>query len=181
MQTLVDFLPLLAFGIAYWLADMQTAIAVIMVVISLQVLITWVIKRKVSNMLLASAILLVVLGGISLLLNNDVFFKWKPTVLNWAFAAVFLGSRYIGKRPIAQRLLESVGNTDLQLRAADWQRLNIMWVGFFVVAGAANIYVAYRFAEPVWVNFKLFGLTGMTLVFALVQGIWISRRSTEEA
>ncbi len=79
MQILVDFLPLLAFGIAYWLADMQTAIAVIMVVISLQVLITWVIKRKVSNMLLASAVLIVVLGGISLLLNNDVFFKWKQS------------------------------------------------------------------------------------------------------
>lgn len=180
MQTFVDFLPLLAFGIAYWLADMQTAIAVIMAVMTLQVLVTWLLGRKVSKMLLASAILIVVLGGISLLLNNDLFFKWKPTVLNWAFGAVFLGSRYIGERPIAQRILESVGNAELQLRPADWQRLNIMWVCFFIVAGAANIYVAYRYSETVWVNFKLFGLTAMTLVFAVFQGIWINKRSVEK-
>lgn len=181
MQTFVDFLPLLAFGIAYWLADMHVAIAVIMVVITLQVLVTWILGRKVSRMLLASAILIVVLGGISLLLNNDMVFKWKPTVLNWAFGLVFLGSRYIGDRPIAQRILESVGTADLQLRPADWQRLNLMWVCFFAVAGAANIYVAYRYSESAWVNFKLFGLTGMTLVFAVIQGIWINKRSVKEA
>jgi intracellular septation protein len=180
MQFVVDFLPLLVFATAYWLADMQTAILAIMAAISLQVLVTWIVKRTVSRMLLASAGLVVVLGGISLMLNNDLIFKWKPTVLNWAFAVVFLASRYIGDRPVAQRILESVSKEEFQLSQADWRRLNLMWVAFFVVSGAANILVAYRFPEAVWVNFKLFGLTGMTLAFALLQGLWLSKRTPDE-
>ncbi|MEZ5566135.1 MAG: inner membrane-spanning protein YciB [Gammaproteobacteria bacterium] len=145
-------------------------------------MITWLVKRKVGNMLLASAALIVGLGGISLLLNNDLFSSGKPTVLNWVFAVVFLGSQYVGNRPIAQRILDSVGKGEFRLQPADWQRLNLMWVGFFMLAGAANIYVAYSFSETTWVNFKkLFGLTRMTVVFAIVQGIWINRRSVEES
>jgi len=181
MQALIDFLPLVAFAVAYWLTrDMHTAILVIMVAISLQVAVTWIVKRVVSSMLLASATLVVVLGGISLLLDDPLIFKWKPTVLNWAFGAVFLGSRYIGDRPIAQRILESVSKDDFRLSQDDWRLLNLMWVIFFLVSGAANIFVAYRFAEPVWVNFKLFGLTGMTLVFALIQGIWLGNRTPKD-
>lgn len=181
MQALIDFLPLVAFALAYWLtSDMPTAILVIMAAISLQVIITWIVKRTVSSMLLASAALVVVLGGISLVLDDPLIFKWKPTVLNWAFAVVFLGSRYIGDRPIAQRILESVAQDQFQLTQADWRVLNLMWVMFFLTAGAANIFVAYSFAEPIWVNFKLFGLTGMTLVFALIQGIWLNNRAPKE-
>jgi intracellular septation protein len=181
MQLLIDFLPLVAFAMAYWLTrDMHIAIIVIMVAITAQVLVTWVVKRVVSSMLLASAALVVVLGGISLFLDDPVIFKWKPTVLNWVFAAVFLGSRYIGDRPIAQRILESVAKGEFQLGQSDWRVLNLMWVIFFLVSGAANIFVAYRFAEPVWVNFKLFGLTGMTLVFALIQGIWLGHRTQKD-
>jgi intracellular septation protein len=181
MQALVDLLPLIAFAGTYWLTrDMQTAILVIMGAISLQVAVIWLIKRTVSRMLLASAVLVVGLGGISLLLNNDLIFKWKPTVLNWLFAAVFLGSRYIGDRTIAQRILDSVARDEFRLSPSDWHTLNLMWVAFFLVSGAANIFVAYRFPEDVWVNFKLFGLTGMTLVFALIQGVWLSRRAIEE-
>lgn len=180
MQVLVDLLPLVAFAVAYWLTDLHTAILIIMVAISLQVLITWMVKGSVSRMLLASATLVVVLGGISLLLNNDIVFKWKPTVLNWAFAAVFLGSRYIGDRPVAQRIMESVARDEFRLSRNEWQQLNLMWVGFFLVSGAANIFVAYRFTEAVWVNFKLFGLTGMTLAFALLQGLWLGRRTSDD-
>lgn len=180
MQPVVDLLPLLAFVATYWLTrDMQTAIMVIMVAISLQVAIIWLVKRTVSRMLLASATLVVVLGGISLLLDNDLVFKWKPTVLNWLFAAIFLGSRYIGDRTVAQRILDSIARDEFKLSPADWQKLNLMWVAFFLVSGAANIIVAYRFPEGVWVNFKLFGLTGMTLAFALLQGLWLSNRVTE--
>lgn len=181
MQALVDLLPLVAFAAAYWLTGkMQTAILVIMVAISLQVAVVWLVKRTVSRMLLASAVLVVVLGGISVLLNNDLIFKWKPTVLNWLFAAIFLGSRYIGDRTVAQRILESVARDEFRLSPPDWQRLNLMWVAFFLVSGAANIIVAYRFPEGVWVNFKLFGLTGMTLVFALLQGLWLNSRVQED-
>jgi len=188
MHALVDLLPLLAFGLAYLVAylltdlhtAMRVAILVIMVAISLQVLVTWLVKRTVSRMLLASAALVVVLGAISLQLNNPVFFKWKPTVLYWVFAAVIFGSRYLGDRPIVQRIIESAAKDEFRLSQADWRRLNLMWVLFFVVLGAANIFVAYRFSEPVWVSFKLFGLTGMMLLFALLQAFWLSKRTPDE-
>lgn len=177
MQLLIDFLPIVAFVIAYWLTDIKTAIAVIMVAMILQVLITWAVKRTVSKMLLASAALVVVLGAISLAIDNDLVFKWKPTVLNWAFGAVFLVSRYAGSKPMVQRLLESVAKGEINLLPRDWQRLNLMWAGFFLVSGAANLFVAYNFSEGIWVNFKLFGLLGMTLVFVMLQALWLSRRS----
>lgn len=181
MQALVDLLPLVAFAVTYWITrNFQSAIVVIMIAMTLQVAITWLVKRTVSRMLLASAVLVVGLGGISLLLNNELIFKWKPTVLNWLFAAAFLGSRFIGDRTLAQRIMDSVARDEFQLSRDDWHTLNLMWVAFFLVSGAANIIVAYRFPEDVWVNFKLFGLTGMTLAFALLQGVWLSRRSTPE-
>jgi intracellular septation protein len=176
MQVLIDFLPVVAFVVAYWLTDIKTAIAVIMIAMAAQVAITYAIKRTVNRMLLASAGLVIVLGGISLVINNDLVFKWKPTVLNWAFAIVFLGSRFIGDRPVVQRLMQSVAKDEIVLPARDWQRLNLMWVAFFLLSGAANLFVAYQFPENVWVNFKLFGLLGMTLVFVLLQALWLSRR-----
>ena len=179
MQPLIDLLPIIAFVVAYWLTDLHTAIAVIMAAMALQVAGTWLVKRTVSRMLLISAALVIGLGGISLLLKNDLIFKWKPTVLNWLFAAIFLGSRYIGDRPIAQRFMESVTKDEFTLSPKDWQRLNLMWVLFFLFSGAVNIVVAYRYPEAVWVNFKVFGLTGMTLAFALLQGVWLSNRAPE--
>jgi intracellular septation protein len=122
MQLLIDFLPIVAFVIAYWLADIKTAIAVIMVAMILQVLITWAVKRTVSKMLLASAALVVVLGAVSLAIDNDLVFKWKPTVLNWAFGTAFLVSRYAGSKPMVQRLLESVAKGEINLLPRDWQR-----------------------------------------------------------
>jgi intracellular septation protein len=128
-------------------------------------------------MTLISAALVIVFGGVSLLLNNDLIFKWKPTVLNWAFGLAFLASQFIGEKPLIQRLLQSLATEGIALSARDWRTLNQMWVGFFMVSGAANIYVAYNFPENIWVNFKLFGLMGMTLVFVLLQGLWLSRRA----
>lgn len=177
MQLFIDFLPIVAFVIAYWLTNIKTAIAVIMVAMTLQVAITWMIKRTVNKMLLASTALVVVLGAISLAIDNDLVFKWKPTVLNWAFGLAFLVSRYVSDKPMVQRLLDSVANGEINLLPQDWQRLNLMWTVFFLVSGAANLFVAYNFSEGVWVNFKLFGLLGMTLVFVMLQALWLTRRN----
>lgn len=181
MQAFIDFLPVVAFVVAYWLTDFHTAVLVLMVAMVLQVAITWLLTRTVSRITLGSALLVIVLGGISLLLKNDLIFKWKPTILNWALAVIFLGSQYIGARPVIQRMLESVAKEEMSLAARDWRSLNLMWVGFFLVSGAANIYVAYRFPEHVWVNFKLFGLLGLTLVFVLLQAAWLTSRLNKVA
>lgn len=176
MQAFIDFLPVVAFAIAYWLTDFHTAVLVIMVAMVLQVTVTWLMTKTVSRMTLASAALVVVMGATSLLLKNDLIFKWKPTILNWLFAIVFFGSHYIGRQPLIQRMLQAVAKEEIALAAADWRSLNLMWAAFFLVSGAANIYVAYNFPEHVWVNFKLFGLLGLTVVFVLLQGAWLSRR-----
>ena len=180
MQLLIDFLPIVAFVIAYWLADSKTAIAVIMLAMTLQVLITWAVKRTVSKMLLASAALVVVLGAVSLAIDNDLVFKWKPTVLNWAFGAVFLVSRYAGTKPMVQRLLESVAKGEINLLPRDWQRLNLMWVAFFLVSGAANLFVAFRFSTDTWVNFKLFGGMGLMLAFVVAQSLLLAKYVEEK-
>ncbi|MCC7330149.1 MAG: septation protein A [Gammaproteobacteria bacterium] len=175
MQALVDLLPVVLFYVAYKFSDFRTAIAVMMVAMTAQVALTWLITRTVHRMTLISAALVVGLGAISLLLHNELVFKWKPTILFWIFAIVFLGSQYLGARPLAQRFMESASQGGISVPARDWRVLNLMWVGFFTVVGALNLWVAYSFPEGVWVNFKLFGLTGLTLVFALAQAFWLSR------
>lgn len=180
MQALIDLLPVVAFFVAYYLADFQTAIVVIMVVMTVQVIVTRFVTGKVSKMLLASAGLVVGLGGISLLLQNELIFKWKPTVLNWSFALIFLGSQYIGDRPVVQRLLETAAGGQISLSRRRWHQLNAMWVIFFLVCGTANIVVAYSFSEEIWVNFKLFGLLGLTFVFIIIQTAWLNRHSRQE-
>ncbi len=173
MQFLVDLLPVIAFFVAYKAWDIYVATGVLIVGVLLQTLWSWIRHRKVSGMLLASAVLVLIFGGLTLLIHDATFIKWKPTIVNWLFAAAFLVTGYTSGPSIIQRML----GENVTLDAASWKKLNLMWVAFFLVAGTLNIIVAYRFDEATWVNFKLFGLMGLTLVFALLQGLWIARKS----
>ena len=173
MQFLIDLLQVIAFFIAYKLAGIYVATAVLIVGVLAQTAVSWIRHRKVSGMLLTSAVLVVVFGGLTLLIRDATFIKWKPTVVSWLFAAAFLASQYMRGQPIIQRML----GENVTLDAMDWKRLNLMWVAFFFIEGVLNLYVAYNFDEATWVNFKLFGLMGLTLLFALAQGVWISRRA----
>jgi intracellular septation protein len=175
MQFLIDLLPVIAFFIAYKMAGIFVATAVLIVGVLIQTAVSWIRHRKVSGMLLTSAILVVVFGGLTLLIHDATFIKWKPTIVSWLFAAAFLVSQFMRGQPIIQRLL----GENVVLDAGDWNRLNLMWVVFFVIEGVLNLYVAYNFDEETWVNFKLFGLMGLTLLFALAQGLWISRRADD--
>jgi intracellular septation protein len=96
---------------------------------------------------------------------------WKPTAVNWLFAIAFLASQFIGKKPLVQRMMDNAISVPDQV----WLNLNRSWVIFFVLMGATNLYVAYNFAEHIWVNFKLFGILGLTLLFAVGQAIYMSR------
>ena len=137
------------------------------------------LTRKVNRIYAASTALVLILGGATLALRNPLFLFWKPTVLNWAVALVFLGSQYIGAKPIVQRMMESAA----QLTAAQWRTLNQIWVAFFVFIGALNIYGAYSLSEAFWVKFKLFGMLGLTLAFVIIQTIWLTAvmKPVEEA
>jgi intracellular septation protein len=181
MQVLIDFIPLLAFAVTYWLTDFRTAVIAIIIAILLQVAVTWLRTGTVSRVLLFSAILAVVFGGVGLVLQNDTVFKWKPTVFSWVIATALLASHYLGSKPLVQHLLDATARGELQLEARDWRILNLMWAGFFLFTGAANVFVAYSFSESFWVNFKVFGLTGLTIAFSLLQGLWIFRRDPARA
>ena len=173
MQFLFDLFPVIAFFVAYKLWGIFVATAVLIVGVLAQTAVSWIRHRKVSPMLLTSAVLVLVFGGLTLWVRDPAFIKWKPSIVNWLFAAAFLVSQCLPGPTIIQRML----GENVTLVPADWRRLNLMWVGFFLVAGALNLYVAYRFDEATWVNFKLFGLMGLTLAFALLQGVWIARKT----
>jgi intracellular septation protein len=173
MQFLLDLLPVIAFFVAYKLTDIYVATGVLIVGVLIQTAWSWVRHRKVSPMLLTSAVLVLVFGGLTLAIHDPTFIKWKPSIVNWLFAGAFLASQYLSGPTIVQRLM----GENVTLDASSWKRLNLAWVAFFLVAGTLNLYVAFRYDEATWVNFKLFGLMGLTLVFALAQGVWIARKA----
>ena len=173
MQFLIDLLPVIAFFIAYKLADIYVATGVLIAGVLLQTAWSWLRHRKVSPMLLTSAVLVLVFGGLTLLIHDPVFIKWKPSIVNWLFAGAFLASQWWPGPTIVQRLM----GENVTLDDGSWTRLNLAWVAFFAFAGALNLYVAFHYDEATWVNFKLFGLMGLTLVFALAQGVWIARKA----
>lgn len=218
MKFLFDFFPLLLFFVAFKFYGIFTATAVVIVASLIQV--SWFRLRhgRFEKMHLITMGLVTVLGGLTLALHAKSFVMWKPTAVNWAFAAIFLGSHFIGKQPIIRRLLSA----QIELPERVWSRLSLMWVAFFFVAGAANIYfvrdysaaeTALRAAAPnieeskienldcatdfsgdaqtlcetarhredVWANFKVPGTIGLTIVFILLQGLYLARHLKQKA
>ena len=176
MQLLVDFLPIIIFFVVFKLYGMYAATAAIIVAMAAQIAVQWFRERKVSKMLLVSGVLVALFGSATLVLRNPIFIQWKPTIVNWLFATAFLGSQFVGQ----QTLIERVMGHAVQLTQTMWRKLNLMWVANFAFLGAANIYVVYNFDEETWVNFKLFGMLGLTLIMAVGQAIWISMNAPEQ-
>jgi intracellular septation protein len=172
MQLLFDFFPVIAFFIAYKLTDIYVATAVIIVAVLVQTSVQWIRHKKVSSMALISAVLVLVFGGLTLLIHDEMFIKWKVTVVNWLFATGFLLSHFIGDRPFIQRML----GANVQLERPLWLKLSWMWIAFFTIIGAINLYITYNFSTDVWAAFKLYGMIGLTLLFALLQGAWIASK-----
>jgi len=216
MKLLYDFLPIVLFFVAYKLYGIYAATAVAIVASVVMVAIGWIKHRKIERMHLVSLAVISVMGGLTLWLQDKAFVMWKPTLINWLFGAVFLGSSLLGK-PLVQRLLDG----QLSLPSVVWSRLNWMWVGFFVLSGFANLVVAKHYLnaedalraavptvsaeqldpfdceadftgealalcqtaaerEAFWVNFKLFGLLGLTVVFILGQALYLGRHIEED-
>lgn len=177
MQLLFDFFPVIAFFVAYKLSDIYVATGVILVAVVIQAVVQWVRHRKLSPMMLTSTVLVLVFGGLTLFIHDKTFIQWKPTVVNWLFAAAFLASQFFGERPLIQRMM----GAQLSLDRGAWLKLNGLWIAFFVFMGAINLYVAYNFDEATWVNFKLFGILGLTLAFVVIQGFWLAAKMPAEA
>ncbi|MDX1348201.1 MAG: septation protein A [Thiomicrorhabdus chilensis] len=171
MKLLFDLFPVVLFFIAYKLQGIYVATAVIIVATVLQVGYVYLKHKRVEKIHLITLALILVLGGLTLILQDEDFIKWKPTIVNWGFALVFLGSHFIGSKPIIRRMMDQA----IHLPDLVWIRLSFMWMVFFVFSGVVNLYVAFNYDTDTWVDFKLFGLMGMTLVFIILQGVYISR------
>jgi len=206
MKLLIDFFPIILFFITYHQAGVITentplgglfdpsqpeiivatilATGVAIVASFIQVGGYWLKSRSVEKMHIFSLVLITVLGGITIAFGDPAFIQWKPTVLNWVFAAAFLISQYVGKSSLVHRMMSS----QISLPEAIWTRLNLSWVVFFIISGLANIYVAFYYAVELdektrmdtWVNFKLFGLLGLTFIFVIAQALYLSKYMTPE-
>jgi intracellular septation protein len=142
----------------------------------LQVGILAVLKRKIDTMLWVSLAIIVVFGGATLALHDETFIKWKPTVLYWMFATVLAGSVLLFRRNLMRLMLSD----KVQLPEPVWARLNWSWVGFFAAMGAVNLGVAMNFTTDQWVNFKLFGATGLLLLFVIGQAFFLARHVKDD-
>jgi len=215
VKFLLDFFPVLLFFVAYKIYDIYVATAVAIAASMLQVGWLWFRHRRTETMHLVTLGLLVVFGGLTIALHDRTFIMWKPSIVNWLFAAAFLGSQFIGDRPLIQRMMGHA----IDVPALIWRRLNFLWVIFFTLSGLANLVVASGFfaaehalleasglaefdlarcnddfsgdlltlclaaqdQESTWVNFKLFGMMGLTIAFVVAQAFYLARhiRDTE--
>ncbi len=171
MKFLFDLFPVLCFFAVYWISDIYTATSVAIVATIGQVAWLRIGKRRIEPMLWVSLALIVVFGGLTLILQDKRFIMWKPTVLYWLFA----GALVISATVFRKNLIRSMLSREIRLPDPVWSRLNWSWAGFFVLMGIANLYVAFTFEEPTWVKFKLFGGTGLMLLFVIGQALFLAR------
>jgi intracellular septation protein len=212
MKLLYEFLPIALFFVAYKFYGIYTATAVAISVIIVQVAWSWFKHKKVEKMLLTSMVIILVLGGLTLWLRDKSFIMLKPSIINWAFALVFLGSQFIGEKPLIERMMGS----QISLTENKWPSLNVAWVIFFIFSGFANLFFALNYQsseaelkmaypqitveqiekldcstfgeqnivslcnvtkekEELWVNFKLFGLLSLTVLFVILQGFFLTK------
>ncbi len=173
---IINKLPLLSLTPGKATDAIFLATAVAIVASFIQVCLFWFTHHRFEKMHIVSLGLITLFGGATLILQDPIFIKWKPTLLNWLFALAFLGTQFIGKQPLIQRMMSHAINVPAPI----WRRVNFSWVAFFFLAGLANIYVAYTFSEALWVNFKLFGLMGLTLIFSFAQALYLAHHFVEQ-
>ncbi len=218
MKILFDLLPIVFFFVVYKFAGIYWATGAAIATAALQVAWVWWREHRVDKLLLATLGLIVVFGGLTIALHDPIFVMWKPTLVNWLFGAVFLGSPWIGERPLTQRMMGHA----IAVPAPIWRRLNLIWALFFVVLGLTNLFVVYwasgfyhaqhallqatgkdtidlancaaqqlsdnllalcddaHVREGYWVNFKLFGMMGLTLLFVVAQALYLRRHIQDE-
>lgn len=171
MKFLFDIFPVILFFIAFKVYDIYVATAVAMAATFLQIGWAWLRHRKVDTMLWISLAVIVVFGGATLLLQDETFIKWKPTVLYWLFGAVLA----VAALAFRKNLIRAMMGTQVTLPEVVWGKLLASWIAFFALMGALNLIVAFNFSTDAWVNFKLFGGIGLMLVFIVLQGLMLAR------
>ncbi|MBV6447057.1 septation protein A [Nitrosomonas sp.] len=171
MKFLFDLFPVILFFLAFKLYDIFIATAVAIVAAIAQIGWLWFRRRQIDKMMWVNLAIIVIFGGATLISQDETFIKWKPTVLYWLIAAVLLGAHAIFKKNLIQAMLEK----QMALPSFVWSKLNLSWAGFFSIMGCINLYVAFSFPLDTWVSFKLFGATGLMLVFVIGQVMMLGK------
>lgn len=168
-----DFFPLILFFIALKASDIYVATWVAIGASIFQII--WLTYRgkKIEVSAWLSLIIIVVFGGATIYLENEAFIKWKPTVLYWLFALILLGGKIIFKKNIIKKMMGS----QIKMLDSAWAKMNLSWAFFFIAVGILNLYVAFsgHFTTEQWATFKVFGMTILLLVFAVLQSLWLHK------
>lgn len=176
MKLLFDLFPVILFFVAFKLKGIYVATAAAIAATVVQIVWTKFRHGKVDTMLWVSFAIIGVFGGATLLLQDETFIKWKPTVLYWMFSVILLVSNVVFKKNLMRSLLQE----KIALPLHVWSRLNLSWSLFFATLGFINLYVAFSYSTDAWVNFKLFGFTGLIVVFVLGQSAWLAKYADEK-
>ena len=176
MKLLFDLFPVILFFVAFKLFNIYVATGVAIAATLAQIVYVKMRHGKVDKMLIASGIIISLLGGATLLLHDKTFIMWKPTVLYWLVSAFLFSSALVFKKNYIKELM----GKQLDMPDTIWQKLNYAWGGFFIFLGFLNIYVAFNYSEDTWVNFKLFGITALMFIFIIGQGLLLSKYIKED-
>jgi intracellular septation protein len=175
MKFLFDLFPIILFFIAFKVSDIYTATIVAMVATIGQILWVYYRHRKIDAMQWVSLVMIVVFGSLTIFLHDKTFIQLKPTALYWLFSgALFISAQFFQKNWIQVLMGKQVTLKEKNAHSV-WHRLNMAWATFFFFMGILNIYIAFEYSEETWVNFKLFGSTGLLLIFIVLQGLWLSK------
>ncbi len=186
LKFIYDFLPIIIFFATYTFTgnDIYAATTAAIIATVIHTAIQWFMHKKLENQHIINLVVILLFGGMTLLFHDDTFIKWKVTVINWLFGAVLLGSQFFGEKNIIQRQLDHA----IILPDKIWVRLNMMWVAFFFFSGLINIYVAFFYGlglpeevrQEFWVEFKLYGMLGLTFAFMIFQIFYLQRHIIHE-
>lgn len=170
MKFLFEMFPIILFFTAYKFKGIYVATSVAIAASVLQITYAYFKNKKVEKPMIISLAVILIFGGATLLVHNELFIKWKPTVLYWIFAGALLAGRYGFNKNFIQAMLQKQITVPQQV----WERLNLSWAIFFAAVGGLNIYVAYHYSTDIWVNFKLFGILGCMVVFVIIQSFMLA-------
>lgn len=166
-----DFMPAIVFFAVYKIYDIYYATTALIIVTIAQVIYEYIFHKKVAKAQIFIVIFVVIFGGATLYFHNSLFIKWKVSIINWLFGLILIFSQYILKINIIEKLLAK----NITLDKKDWSKLNQFWYIYFILLGFINIFIALNFSTDVWMNFKLFGIIGISFLFIVLQSLYITK------
>ena len=171
MKLLFDFFPALAFYIAYKIWGVYVGTFIMIVVAGIQIAYCLIRYRKITFLQGAVFALILVFGTATILLKDSAFLQWKVSIANWLLGLALLGSTYFMKTPLIQRLLGEA----IELPPQVWKKLNTLWGTYFLAIGVINLVIAKLFSLNAWIDFKVFGIFGLTIFFGVAQAFYLHK------